>query len=204
MKVNLTEEQKNTAWVQFYTVFSNLGLNEHYDCDLLKEELFNSPCSINEEMGTSYKGALLMHINMTMALAQRLSKMISGTFKIDENSLLKCCLLMHLSKRHMYVENDNEWEIKNRGLNFKFKKDVEACLKGGERSALEALNNGVKLTPTEFEAIKSLDNTENDSTVYKSIMTIVIKQANELGYAIEKEKYNKMLKEFEDDSKISQ
>jgi hypothetical protein len=141
---------------------------------------------------------------MTCALAQRLAKMVSGTFQVDETSLLKICCIMHLSKRHIYEINDNEWEIKNRGLNFKFKKDVEACLKGGERSALEALNNGVKLTPTEFEAIKSLDNTENDSTVYKSIMTIVIKQANELGYAIEKEKYNKMLKEFEDDSKISQ
>ena len=199
MKVNLTEEQKNNAWVQFYTVFSNLGLDKHYNCDVLKEELFNAPCSINEEMGTSYKGALLMHINMTMALAQRLSKMISGTFQIDENSLLKCCIIMHLSKRHMYVENDNEWEVKNRGLNFKFKKDIEGCLKGGERSALEALNNGVKLTPFEFEAIKTLDNSESDSTLYKTIMTIIIKEANELGYAIEKEKYNKMFKEIENE-----
>lgn len=201
MKVNLTEEQKNSAWVQFFTVFSNLGLDKHYDVDVLKEELFNSPCSINEEMGTAYKGALLMHINMTMALAQRLSKMISGTFQIDETSLLKVCVLMHLSKRHMYIENDNEWEIKNRGLNFKFRKDMEGCLKGGERSALEALNNGVNLTPIEFEAIKSLDMPESESTTFKSIMTIVIKQANELGYAIEKEKYNKIAKENE--SKVS-
>lgn len=193
MKVNLTEEQKNNAWAQFYLVFSNLKLDKYYNIDALKDELLNSPCGINEEMGTSYKGALIMHINMTMALAQRLSKMISGTFQIDENSLLKCCILMHLSKRHMFVENDNEWEVKNRGLNFKFKKDLDGCLKGGERSALEALNNGVTLTPIEFEAIKALDNTENDSTAYKSIMTIIIKQANELGYAIEKEKYNKLV-----------
>jgi hypothetical protein len=31
-------------------------------------------------------------------------------------------------------------------------------------------------------------------------MTIVIKQANELGYAIEKEKYNKIVKENESTS----
>jgi hypothetical protein len=130
---------------------------------------------------------------MTMALAQRLAKMISGTFQIDEESLLKACIIMHLSKRLMYIENDNEWEIKNRGLNFKFKKDIEGCIKGGERSALEALNNGVKLTPIEFEAIKALDDTENTSTVYKSIITVIVKQANELAYAIEKEKYNKII-----------
>ena len=193
MKVTLTEEQKNTAWVQFYSVFEQLGLHEFYNMDSLKEELLSAPCAINEEMGTAYKGALIMHINMTMALAQRLAKMISGTFQIDEESLLKACIIMHLSKRLMYIENDNEWEIKNRGLNFKFKKDIEGCIKGGERSALEALNNGVKLTPIEFEAIKALDDTENTSTVYKSIITVIVKQANELAYAIEKEKYNKMI-----------
>lgn len=199
MKTTLNDEQKNLAWIQFYSVFEQLGLHEHYDVETLKNELLNAPCGINEEMGTAYEGALLMHINMTMALAQRLSKMISGTFKIDELSLLKSCIIMHLSKRHMYVKNDNEWEIKNRGLNFKFKKDVEGCLKGGERSALEALNNGVKLTPIEFEAIKSLDDAENNSTIYKSIITIIVKQANELGYAIEKEKYNKIIKQKENE-----
>ena len=87
-----------------------------------------------------------MHINMVMALAQRMTKMISGTFQIDEDSLLKG-MLYYASLRHMYIENENEWEIKNRGLLFKFAKDVEGCLKGGERSALEALNNGIQLTP---------------------------------------------------------
>lgn len=196
MKVNLSEEQKNSAWVQFYSVFEQLGLHQYYDVELLKEELLSAPCAVNEEMGTAYKGALVMHINMTMALVQRIAKMISGTFQIDEESLLKVCILMHLSKRHMYVENDNEWEIKNRGLNFKFKKDIEGCIKGGERSALEALNNGVKLTPIEFEAIKALDDTENTSTVYKSIITVIVKQANELGYSIEKEKYNKLVNQL--------
>lgn len=99
---------------------------------------------------------------------------------------------MHLSKRFMYVENENEWEIKNRGLLFKFAKGLEGCLKGGERSALEALNNGVKLTPTEYEAIKSLDDEDNSKNPFKSILTTVIRQANELAYAVEKERYNKI------------
>ena len=100
---------------------------------------------------------------------------------------------MHLSKRNVYVENDNECEVKNRGLAFKFKKDVEGCINGGARSALEALNNGVKLTPTEFEAIQCLDNeTEACKRIRNNIMTTVIRQANELAYAISREKYKKM------------
>jgi hypothetical protein len=191
--ITLSQEQANTAWVQFYTIFDRLGLSKHYDMDKLKEELLSSPCAITEEMGTAYKGALLMHINMVMALAQRTMKMISGTFQIDEDSLLKVCCIMHLSKRHMYVENENEWEIKNRGLLFKFSKDMEGCLKGGERSALEALNNGVKLTPTEFEAIKVLDDEDNTKNPFKSILSVIVKQSNELTYAIEKERYNKII-----------
>ena len=99
--MTLSQEQANTAWVQFYTVFERLGLSKHYDIDKLKSELLSSPCAITEDMGTAYKGALLMHINMVMALAQRMAKMISGTFQIDEDSLLKVCCIMHLSKRHM-------------------------------------------------------------------------------------------------------
>ena len=191
--MTLSQEQANTAWVQFYTVFERLGLSNHYDIDKLKSELLSSPCAITEDMGTAYKGALLMHINMTMALAQRLLKTISGTFQLDEDSLLKVCCIMHLSKRHMYVINENEWEIKNRGILFKFAKDMEGCLKGGERSALEALNNGVKITPIEFEAIKSLDDEENAKNPFKSILTVIVRQSNELAYAIEKERYNKLM-----------
>ena len=191
--MTLSQEQANTAWVQFNTVFEQIGLSDHYDMDALKTELLSSPCSITEDMGTAYKGALLMHINMCMALAQRISKMISGSCPIDETSLLRVCCIMHLSKRFMYEENENEWEIKNRGLLFKFVKNLEGCIKGGERSALEAMNNGVKLTPIEYEAIKSLDDDDNAKNPFKSILTTVVRQANELAYAVEKERYNKLI-----------
>ena len=85
----LTQEQAYTEWVKFYTVFEKLGLSKNYDMEKLKNELLSSPCAVSEEMGTAYKGALLIHINMTMALAQRLAKMISGTFEFNEETLLK-------------------------------------------------------------------------------------------------------------------
>jgi len=190
--VTLSDEHKNLAWSQFYEIFyETTGLGSYYDMDKLKEELLSSPCAINEEAGTAYKGALIMHINMICALAQRLAKMVSGTFQIDEVTLLKICCIMHLSKRNIYEVNDNEWEIKNRGLIFKFRKNIEGILKGSERSLLEALNNGVNITPTEYEAIKSLDDTEANNNMCKSIYTTIVRQANELAYAIEKERYNK-------------
>lgn len=190
--MTLSDEQKNLAWSQFYEIFEIAGLASYYDMDKLKDELLSSPCAVNDEAGTAYKGALITHINMTCALAQRLAKMVSGTFQVDETSLLKICCIMHLSKRHIYEINDNEWEIKNRGLNFKFRKDLEGVLKGSERSIIEAMNNGVKLTEIEFEAIKSFDEIDANNNMYKSIYTTIVRQANELAYAIEKERYNKI------------
>lgn len=187
--MKLSEEQKVQEITKFVGLMKHVGLDLKYDMDKLQIEVSESPCAINENVGTAYKGALLIHINMICAIAQRIAKMVSGTFQIDDVSLLRVCLIMHLSKRDMYIENDNEWEIKNRGLLFKFNDNIEACLKGGERSALEALNLGVQLTPTELEAIKCLDDDDSSKKQFLSILTTIVRQANELAYAIEKEKY---------------
>ena len=90
----------------------------------------------------------------------------------------------------MYVECTEDWKIRG-GRFFEFAK-LEGNLKGGERSALEAMNNGVKLSPTEYEAIRILDSDDdNTKNPFKSILAIIVKQANELAYAIERERYNK-------------
>lgn len=187
---SLSEEQINVEWTKLYSVFERLDLLKYYDMDKLKEEITVSPCTTTEDAGTAYKGALLVHINMTIALAQRMAKMISGTFAIDEDSLVKCCAIMHLAKRFMFKPNEDEYANK-RGYFFSFT-ELEGCLKTGERSALEAQNNGIKLTPVELETIKCLESEDINKNPNRSIMALIAKQANELGYAIEKERYRKI------------
>lgn len=187
--IKLNEEQVNNEWVKLYKIFEELGLTDKYDMDQLKEELSVSPCALSEDTGVAYQGALLVHINLSTALAQRIAKMISGTFEIDEKTLLKVCVLMHLSKRHLFVENDNQWEVEKRHIYFKFNDNLEGALKFGERSVLEALTRGVIINPIEFEAFNCMDSDDDGKKKYtKSILSMVIRQANELAYAIEKEK----------------
>jgi len=187
---NLSESQANIEWTKFYTKFEELGLTKFYDMDSLREEVISAPCTTNEDSGTAYKGALLLHIIMTMGLSQRIAKMISGTFQIDENSLMKVCALMHLSKRNMFEEVTDEWSIK-RGYPFKFK-ELGGVMTTGERSILEAMNNGIKFTPEEFEAMRAMDSDDTSKKPFQGIMTTVIRQANELAYSIEKERYKKI------------
>lgn len=188
---SISAEQANIEWAKFATKFEEVGLAKYYDMDKLKDEILASPCTTNEESGNAYAGALLIHINMVMGIAQRIAKMISGTFQIDENSLLKVCMLMHLGKRFMFEPTDSEWEAK-RGYPFRFK-NSEYALKSSDLSIIEAGNNGVHLLPEEYEAIKSSDGDDsNGKKVFQNILTTVIRQANELAYCIEKERYKKV------------
>lgn len=198
--ITLTTEKFNEAWATFWGNMTAIGLDKNFDEETLKEQLTTAAGALSIETGLAYPGALIMHINLFTSIAERLAKMVCGTFPaITKEQLLKVCLLQHLSKIEMYAPNDNQWEIEKRGFIYKFV-DLEGCLKFGERSALNALNAGVKLTPIEFEAICSLDKDGEDAKNRKymvDILSMIVRQANELAYAIERERLNK-LNEVED------
>jgi hypothetical protein len=75
-------------------------------------------------------------------------------------------------------------------MNYKFTK-LDGCLKAGERSILLCNNLGIQFTPIEFEAMKAMDKDGNEfdsGKYFMNIMTIIIRQANDLAYLIAKEK----------------
>lgn len=195
MKISITEEKLKKELNTFWENVHFCGLDYYLINDVkdgINKGLETASCALSDDTGCAYPGSLVVHINLLTAIAKRLAKIISGTFNIDEGSLVKVCLLQHLSKIDMYEPNDNQWEINNRGLNYKFV-ELKGKLKFGERSILNAMNLGIKLLPEEFEAIKCLDNEKDGNSKYGDcILTTIVRQANELAYAIEKEKYNKI------------
>lgn len=193
--LTLTEEKFNQEWVTFWGNMQLANLAEHFDEETLKHDLKEAAGALSIETGLAYPGALIVHINLFTNIAERLAKMVCGTFpNVTREQLVKVCCLQHLSKIEMYEENDNQWEIDKRGFLYKFA-ETEGCLKFGERSALNALNLGVKLSPVEFEAICSLDKDGEEAKNRKyvvNILSTIVRQANELAYAIEREKFNKL------------
>ena len=193
--ITLTTEKFNEAWVTFWSNMTTAELDKNFNEETLKEQLSTAAGALSIETGLAYPGALIMHINLFTNIAERLAKMVCGTFpSITKEQLLKVCLLQHLSKIEMYVPNDNQWEIEKRGFVYKFA-ELDGCLKFGERSALNAMNAGVKLSPIEFEAICSLDKDGEEAKNRKymvDILSMIVRQANELAYAIERERLNKL------------
>jgi hypothetical protein len=171
------------------------NLADHWNEEALREDLKTAAGALSIDTGLAYPGALIVHINLFTNIAERLAKMVCGTFPgITKEQLVKVCCIMHLSKIEMYEPNDNQWEIEKRGFVYKFA-DTEGCLKFGERSALDALNAGVTLSPIEFEAICCLDKDGEEAKNRKymvNILSMIVRQANELAYAIEREKINKL------------
>ena len=190
--LGFNEEQFNKDWEDFSSNMSLCELSDKFDMENLKEHLKDTPCGLSDETGNSYPGGLIRHIVIFTAIAKRLFKMSGDVFNIDEKSLVKVCMLMHLSKIQMYVKNTNEWEINNRGLNYKFN-NLKGCLKFGQRSILLAANRGIKFTPEEFEAMSCLEKTQ-ETNYGESPLAMIVRQANEFAYAIEKEKYKKINK----------
>ena len=194
----LTEEQFNQEWVTFWGNMCLTALNEHFNEEGLKGQLKNAAGALSVDTGLAYPGALIVHINLFTNIAERLARMVCGTIpNVTREQLVKVCCLQHLSKIEMYEANDNQWEIEKRGFIYKFA-ETEGCLKFGERSALYAMDAGIKLTPIEFEAICSLDKDGEEAKNRKymvDILSTIVRQANELAYAIERERFNKLNKE---------
>ena len=193
--ITLSEENFNREWVTFWGNMQTTGLAGHWDEETLKGQLRNAAGALSIDTGLAYPGALIVHINLFTSIALRLAKMVAGTFPgLSPEMITKVCLVQHLSKIEMYEPNDNQWEIDKRGFAYKFA-ELDGCLKFGERSALNALNLGVRLSPVEFEAICSLDKDGEEARNRKyvvDILTTIVRQANELAYAIERERLNKV------------
>lgn len=187
MLIDMTTEQMNIEYTEFVTQLQNIGINP---LDIVDEKkLYLAPAGLNTNTGNAFSGGLVMHCNTVLKLAKRLAKMLSATFTIDETSLTKVCLLHQIAKTEMFIPNDNDWDVK-RGNVYKFAQ-TDGLLKVGERSICLSTNAGVKFTPIEFEAMRVLDKDGDELKTQKhllNIMSLIVLHANELAYAIEKEK----------------
>lgn len=194
---NLTEEMRNIEWVSFCDNLQKSGLYkvfEKYGIEKLKEEILSSPCGIREDSGTAYHGALAVHINKTVSIAERLLPLIRGTFPVEVPVVIKICILMHLPKRYMFELNDNDWEINVARKPFKYKESLEGVLTTGDRAIMDTMRLGIDISPIEAEAMKAMDKeNEIDNNPYKSLLTLIVRQANEMAYAIERERFKKFL-----------
>lgn len=178
----LTEERINQNYQLFISRLSGIGIKmdsliEEYG-DLIK----NAPSATNIDSGVAYKGGLLNHVmRVVCRYAVEINKSLPESLKVENDALIKVCLLHQISKAVMFIPNDDEWQIKNRGIVYKYA-DLSGALKCGERSLVICNNHGINFNEIESEAMRILDRepTDDQARFFSSPLSIIIKQANEL------------------------
>lgn len=179
----INEEIKEKNLLLFKKKLEEIGIQFNID-SLIEDKIKNATFSISNENGLAYDGSLLnVILRILTPFAIKINETLPENIKVEKNSLIKVCLLSHISKCEMFEPNDNEWEKEKRGILFKYAKS-NVALKMGIKSLIFAQELGVKFTPEEIEAITIMDRRSDDeqSMFYSNPISIVLKQANELTY----------------------
>lgn len=186
--------------VKNYTNYRN-GLEKLIDpevVDTLIESLggddavMKAPYSNLSESGSAFEGGFVKNVIKMVKLAVQINEALPENLQADKNSIYKVCLLSQVAKIVMLSENDNNWEVVNRGMLYKYNK-LDGALRTGERSIMLCMNAGVKFTDIEYEAMGILDrNPEDDNykKYFSSPLSTVVRQAAELITLINREAKN--------------
>ncbi len=134
------------------------------------------------DSGLAYRGSLIESMLNITKYAVKINQLLPENKQANLNSIVKVGLLHHIAKVLLYEPNDNNWEITNRGMVYKYNNELEGALRVGERSTLLSSNAGIKFSELEYEAMRIMDKTNDDNYAkyYSSSLSIVIKQANEI------------------------
>lgn len=134
------------------------------------------------DTGAAYEGAFIKNIIRLTQYANKINELLPEDIRADVNSVNKVCMLSQIAKVLLYEENDNNWEIANRGMLYKYA-SLEGALRVGERSTMIASNAGVILNEVEYEAMRILDkdgSDDNFSKYFSSPLSTVVRQASEI------------------------
>lgn len=134
--------------------------------------------------GLAYDGALLEIILYKLTpYAIKINELFPTEIQVDKHSLVKVCLLHQIAKAVRLVRNENEWEVKNRGMIYTYAKN-QPSIRTGLHSLVMAQNCGISFTPEEAEAMTVNDRemTDDQARWHSSLMASIVRQASEMVY----------------------
>lgn len=147
-----------------------------------EEKVAKAPYLNLANSGAAYDGAFIKNVIRLTHLAHKINAILPEEIQADIASINKVCMLSQIAKVLLYEENDNRWEIANRGMIYKYAQ-LNGALRVGERSTMIASNVGVKFTEEEYEAMRIMDKSTDDDAYTKyfsSPLSLVIRQASEI------------------------
>lgn len=163
---------------------------------LWQEKLASNGCSVDElvkvygeqikvasfgmgnDSGAAYPGAMInTALRKICKYAVNLNKQLPAEIGVDVKSLVKVCLLQHISKALMYRLNDNP-NIRSKYL---FADNENYVLKGGELSIVMCMRCGIIFDEVEYEAMTILDKEfDQKKEAFTNKLGIIVRLANQM------------------------
>lgn len=168
----------------FLKKLNQLGIDTTKLAEEYGELLAEATFSVNSENGLAYDGALIDTLLYKLTpYAVKINDLFPKEIQVDKTSLVKVCLLHQIAKAVRLVKNDNEWEIKNRGLVYTYAKN-QPSIRTGLHSLVIAQNCGIQFTPEEAEAmtVNDRDLSDDQARWHSSLMASIVRQASEMVY----------------------
>ena len=154
-----------------------------------EDKVANASYAATKDTGAAYAGSFVKNVIKLVNIANKINGILPEEIKVNAESLNKICMLSQISKVLLFEENDNNYEIINRGMVYKYAQ-LAGALRTGERSTLIASNAGITFTEIEYEAMRAIDNAsgnDNYTKYFSSNLSMIIRQAYEIINAVNRE-----------------
>lgn len=163
---------------------NQLGIDTEKLAEDFGDKIADATFSANYSNGLAFDGALLNTLLYKLTpYAIKINELFPVELQVDKASLIKVCLLHQIAKAIRLEKNDNEWEIKNRGMVYKYTSN-QPSIRTGLHSLIMATNCGIQFTAEEAEAmtVNDRDLSDDQARWHSSIMASIVRQANEMVY----------------------
>lgn len=187
----ISEEKINSNYLCWTQKLEKYGCYSESMIDEIGMAIKDASYGMNVESGAAYQGALLdVTLKYLCNYGYRLNESFQKTnLYVSMEQLMKVLLLQHISKCEMFMYQTNAYSVKN-GRLYTFT-ELPTKLKMGERSVYLCTKYGIKLSEEEYEAMISVDKSDESGDIFMSPLALLVKTVNKLVNAELRQKYIK-------------
>jgi hypothetical protein len=154
---------------KYFDTATKLGFMNDELTTFLGEDFIKAPATNMADFHNAFEGGLIEHLLNVAKYAVLINKSLPEDEKVDQNSLVKVCLLHQIGKAKLYKPCESEWHRKNQGKMYEFNNDL-ISMRISERSIYYITSHGVNLTEEEYAAILNFDKTDDKMAEFHNSM----------------------------------
>lgn len=167
--MSLEQERIVANTKKYFDTATKLGFMNEGLMTFLGEEFIKAPASNMLHFNNAFEGGLIEHLLNVAKYAVLINKSLPEDEQVNQNSLVKVCLLHQIGKAKTYKPCESEWHVKNQGKIYEFNEELTS-MRIGERSIYYVTSNGISLTADEYVAILNFDKTDDKMSEYHNSM----------------------------------